>query len=199
MTIQNLAWRGFFSMALLLVSSAAQAQPTITSVGNAASLQPAFSPGSLAVVFGTNLTVTGSTTTVTVGSLPGFVLSPTTPTQINVQIPVNAPLGATTLTVTVGSASASTNITLAAYAPAFFEQSATVGAFADALKGTAITAANPATPGEILTGYAVGLGATNPAVATGVSPTGAPPTAAKVTLTLGTEAVTVSFAGLYSA
>jgi len=199
MTIQNLAQRGCFSMALLLVSIAAQAQPTITGVSNAASFQPTFSPGSLASVFGTNLMVTGSTTTVTVGSLPGFVLSPTAPTQINVQIPVNAPLGPTTLTVTVGSASASTNITLAAYAPAFFA-SGSVGTFVDALKGTPITAANPATPGEILTGYAVGLGATNPAVATGVNPTGAaPPTVAKVTMSLGTEAVTVSFAGLYSA
>ena len=69
MTIQNLAWRGFFSMALLLVSSAAQAQPTIAGVSNGASFQPTFSPGSLAAVFGTNLTVTGSTTTVTVGSI----------------------------------------------------------------------------------------------------------------------------------
>ena len=119
------------------------------------------------------------------------------PTQINVQIPVNAPVGSTTLTVMVGASSASVKLTLTAYAPAFYlANSSGMGNFVDALSAKPITTTNPATPGEILTGYAVGLGATNPPVATGASATGASQTVAPVTMTLGTEPVTVGFAGL---
>jgi uncharacterized protein (TIGR03437 family) len=180
--------------ALVFAACAAQAQPTITAVANAASFQQTFSPGSVAAIVGTNLVVSGTTTTVTLGSKAAFVLAPATPAQINVQLPVDAPLGPTTLTVKVGQASASANITLTAYAPAFF--TANAGSFVDALTVKTINAANPATPGETLTGYAVGLGATNPAVATGATPTGLAPTAATVTLTLGSEGFATLFAGL---
>ncbi len=185
--------------ALAFASCAAQAQPTISGVSNGASFQPTFSPGSLVAIFGKNLIVSGQTTTATIGTLPCFVLPGATPTQIDLQLPVTAPVGPGVLTVAVGTASVSANITLAAYAPAFFQaNSSGLGSFVDALKATPITAANPATPGEILTGYAVGLGITNPAVPTGGSPASGTtaPTVAPVTMTLGTEAVTVDFAGL---
>ena len=179
--------------ALAFASCAAQAQPTISGVSNGASFQPMFSPGSLVAIFGKNLIVSGQTTTATIGTLPCFVLPGATPTQIDLQLPVTAPVGPGVLTVAVGTASVSANITLAAYAPAFFQaNSSGLGSFVDALKATPITAANPATPGEILTGYAVGLGITNPAVPTGGSPASGTtaPTVAPVTMTLGTEAVT---------
>ncbi len=191
-------WAVLFA-ALTFVSFAAWAQPTITGVSNAASFQTTFSPGSLVSVFGTNLTVSGQTTTANMGTLPCFVLSGGTPGQINVQLPVSAPMGPGVLTVTVGSASATANLTLAAYAPAIFESgSSGMGSFVDSTTFAVISAANPAKPGETLTGYATGLGITNPAVATGASPTKLSPTVAPVTMTIGAEAVTVLFAGLYS-
>jgi uncharacterized protein (TIGR03437 family) len=180
--------------ALIFAACGALAQPTITAVANAASFQPTFSPGSIAAIVGTNLTASGTTTTVTVASKAAAVLQPTSSTQINVQLPVDAPLGLTTLTVNVGQASASANITLTAYAPAFF--TANAGSFVDAISFKTINAANPATPGETLTGYAVGLGATNPPVATGATPAVAAPTTATVTLALGSESFPTLFAGL---
>jgi len=87
MILQKPARAGLVVAGIAFAACAAQAQPTISGVSNGASFGPTFSPGSLAAVFGTNLIVSGATTTVTVGSLPGFLLAGGTPTQINVQIP----------------------------------------------------------------------------------------------------------------
>ncbi len=199
MTIDKISRGGALLAAIAFVSFAAQAQPTIAGVSNAASFQPTFSPGSIATIFGTNLTVNGSTTTVMLGSKAAAVLPPATPTQLNVQLPVDAPVGPTTLTVMVGTASVSVSITLTAYAPAFFTTgSGNAGNFVDGQTAVAITANNPAKPGETLTGYAVGLGVTVPPIATGASPQNGQtaPTAATVTMSLGTESFPALFAGL---
>lgn len=61
-----------------------------------------------------------------------------------------------------------------------------------------VTASSPAAPGEVLIMYLVGLGATNPSVASGAATPPSPLHYATITpvVTVGSEPSTVSFAGL---
>jgi uncharacterized protein (TIGR03437 family) len=63
---------------------------------------------------------------------------------------------------------------------------------------TLITAASPAHPGDTITGFAAGLGITNPTIADGTSPGVSPlyPTAGTVGVTVGGVPAQVAFAGL---
>jgi uncharacterized protein (TIGR03437 family) len=188
------------SIALVVLSAAMRAQPTITTVYNAFSFQPAFSPGALVAITGKNL-YAGATATNGPGNPASVVMVSgkaaailfSSATQLNVQLPVDVPVGATTLTVSAGGqSSAAYNLSLNAYAPAI-----NIGSGAAVfLDGTSFKQITAATPGENIVTYATGLGATNPAVATGATPTAAAPTVAKVTATLGAEAAVVLFAGL---
>jgi uncharacterized protein (TIGR03437 family) len=174
----------------------AGAQPVVNGVSNAASYQQAFSPGSLVAIFGSNF---GSNPAVTVAGKSGFVISNlSTANQLTAQLPVDAPLGPTTLTVSSGGqTSAAVSLTIAAYAPAFFSQDGSgtgLGAFVHA-SGALVSVGNPANPGETLIGIAIGLGQTSPPLVTGVTPTGNPQTTAKVTTTLGGDSRDALFAG----
>jgi uncharacterized protein (TIGR03437 family) len=186
-----------------------QPVPTIASVVNGGAFENRLSPGSLADVFGGNL---GSDTSiaVTVGGKPAAVTL-AIPTQLVIQIPVDAPPGPTT--IQVGNSGAF-SITLSQYAPGLLSRSgpgagAATGAGAGAGTGMglvqavhsdtgdAVDASSPATPGESLSLYAVGLGATNPVVPTG-SPapvTPAAPTVATPSLTVGGVSAGIQFAG----
>jgi uncharacterized protein (TIGR03437 family) len=182
----------------LLFAAAAEAQPTIQAVTNAISFQNSLSPGSLATIFGKNLIVGTGATTVTVGAKAALVLTGGIATVVSVQLPVDLPTGATTLTVTAGGQnSAPFNVTINAYSPALFPtvSGGTVGLFTDSVTGKAINPASPAAPAENVTGLAVGLGATNPPLATGAISTTSAPTVAKATLTVGGESSTVLYAG----
>jgi uncharacterized protein (TIGR03437 family) len=61
-----------------------------------------------------------------------------------------------------------------------------------------VTSSSPAKPGEVLIMYLVGLGATNPSVASGAATPASPlhPTTAPVTVKVGSQTATVGFAGL---
>jgi uncharacterized protein (TIGR03437 family) len=61
-----------------------------------------------------------------------------------------------------------------------------------------VTASKPAKPGEVLIMYLVGLGATNPSVPSGAATPASPlhPTTDPVTVKVGSQTATVSFAGL---
>ncbi len=160
MTLHCLLRRGLLLGCACL---AAQAQPTITRVINAGSLVPSFSPGSLAFIGGTNQIVSGSTTTVTVGSMAAAVLS--SPDQRHER-------GADRRSAQRAASRECSGWTNYAhrhrrtsvgvdqhhpgrvYAPAFL-----MGGFyflADATTGASIDFFNPATPGETLTVEAVG-------------------------------------------
>lgn len=187
--------------ALALVSGLAiDAQPAITGISNSISYQQTFAPGSLAAVFGSGFSTTA---TVTVGSIAAYVLpGGATPSQINIQIPFNAPLGPNNVIVTVGSQSSSAfAITLTQFAPALSTANSSgsgIGNIFPANSSTPISASNPAIPGQTYTTYATGLGPTNPAVATGASPASGTlaNVVAPVSLTLGSESITPSFSGL---
>jgi uncharacterized protein (TIGR03437 family) len=151
----------------------------------------------LAAVFGTNFGSSVAGVSATVGGKQASV-QVVTPSQMTVELPMDAAAGSTSMTVTVaGSSSAPFTLTLAAYAPVFVIPGGT-GAGAAGIytqKGVLVTPAAPANPGDVLFAYALGLGPTSPATPTGAAPATAA-TAAAATLTVGTAAATVQFAGI---
>jgi uncharacterized protein (TIGR03118 family) len=165
------------------------APPAIGAVVNGASFAAgALAPGSVAALFGTNLTDNGSTclppacnpafrsdkrlnatlagAQVEINGVP-VPLFYATPIQLGIQIPAELAAGSTaTVQVIVdGQSSAPSTINTAAFSP---------GIFAGAIthqNNTAVTTANPAVSLETLTIYANGLGQASPAVPTGELPT----------------------------
>jgi len=180
--------------------------PTVASVLNTFDYsQTNISPGVLASIYGTNFGSSAAAVSFTVGGKQGYV-SVVTPTQINGQLPIDAPTGATSIIVTVGGvASAPLNITLNAYAPAFstFSGLGTGPISALTLAGNYLTSTVPGNSGETVSIYVDGLGATNPPTPTGKGATGLAPTVVAPTLTVGGQPATIigafasSYAGLY--
>jgi uncharacterized protein (TIGR03437 family) len=185
---------------LLAFSAAAFAQPTVGGVLNAASNGTQLCPGLLSTVYGSNFGTNAAAVSVSVGGSAGFVVAPVTATQFSVVLPATAAPGATTLTVTVGGvASAPFNITLAAYSPSFLTQNSSgmgLAAVYETTGNTLVTPTAPAHTGDNVYIYAVGLGATNPPVATGAAPTANDPTTTLPTVTIGGVPAKVAFAGL---
>jgi uncharacterized protein (TIGR03437 family) len=173
-----------------------QSVPTIASAVNGGAFDNRLAPGSLADVFGSDLG-TDTAIAVTVGGKPAKVTL-AIPTQLVIQIPVDAPPGPAA--IRVGN-SAAFNITLSQYAPGLLSRGGTGTGLVQAVHtqtGDAVDTFNPAAPGESLSLYAVGLGATSPVVPTG-SPapvTPAVPTVAAPSLTVGGISASIQFAGV---
>jgi len=184
----------------LSVAGAFGQTPTVAAVVNAASSGTQLCPGLLSTIYGTNFGTSAAAVSVSVGGAPALVVAPVTASQFNVVLPAGASSGATTLTVTIGGvASAPFNITLSAYAPSFLTQNNSgkgVALVYETSNNAQITPTAPAHSGDNLFLYAVGLGATNPAVATGATPTANDPTTTLPTLTVGGVSAKVAFAGL---
>ena len=151
---------------LAFAGLAAAQNPTVTGVSNAVSFAPALCPGVLSAVFGTNFGTDRTVLTASVGGKAAPVLN-ATPSQLLVQIPVDAAVGATSITITkTGSPpTAPFNITLGAYAPAVFA----IGTDAQ-ITGSSGNP-NQIKRGDVISILAVGLGATNPPAVTGAQPT----------------------------
>jgi uncharacterized protein (TIGR03437 family) len=180
--------------------------PTITAVLNAELANVGikdtrFCPGSTIAIYGTGFPSgtnmgTGSTpvngVTVDVGGIAGWVYYESSANGlIEAEIPTNAPIGATQVTVTTsGGTSAPFNITTLATAPTLIP-----GASFTNAKGY-VTSSNLAKAGDSLTLYATGLGPTDPEVPTGPAPNSLASTTTFPTLTVGGAAAAVSFAGL---
>jgi uncharacterized protein (TIGR03437 family) len=182
-------------------------------------LASSVAPGSIAALFGTNLTngtsclpptcnpafgsdgklgttMAGAQVTVNGTPVPIFYA---VSGQLGIQIPFEATGTSATVSVSVaGLASTPGTVTLAAVAPGIFTVTAD-GKGAGAIThvdGSAVTTQNPAHAGEIVILYATGLGQVAPAVATGALPAGASNTFASVTLTIGGITFSPDFAGL---
>jgi uncharacterized protein (TIGR03437 family) len=126
----------------------------------------ALCPGDVAILSGLNL---GGSPTVTVGTKAAFTINPpNNGNQMTIEIPVDAPLGAANVTITLGSGAASAPfpITLTQYAPVIPINGSTNPPFHQA-NGKPVTAASPAVPGEQVGVIAYGLGPTSPVVPTG--------------------------------
>jgi uncharacterized protein (TIGR03437 family) len=175
-----------------------QVNPTITSVLDPYTGSTNLAPGGLAVISGSGL---GTNPRVTVGGKVAYSLTPpieTGGTRISIEIPVDAPVGASTVVVSpANTPSPPFPVTLGEYAPVLIA-STSGGAISpiDRQSGVAVTAGTPAAPGDTVVLSAIGLGPTNPAVATGtpapanVSTTGAP------AVTLGNNVVPNAVGGL---
>ncbi len=188
------------ALTLALVSVCSAQAPSFTSAGvvNGASFLPSLSPGVVASVFGSNLSGTGLS--VTLGGAICFVIFQS-PGQLNVQFPVGASTGPSLLVISHSGGSASAMVTLNPYSPALFSQFAPpdfgVGLFTSG--GKLISTTNKANEGDTLSGFGVGLGATSPALGTGVLTPPPPPlfpTVAQPTVSVGGLAGTLLFSGL---
>jgi len=162
-----------------------------TGVMNAAGSTPqaGVAPGSIVTIFGQNLapsTAVGTSSplaqtlggvTVTAGGnlLPLFFVSPT---QINVQLPPDFPLGAANLTVSAaGQPPVSASFTVVQDAPGLFQQSINGQSYALVVHpdGSLVTPDAPAQQGESLTIYGTGFGPTNPPRLEGFALPASPP------------------------
>ncbi len=176
-------------------SATAGTTPIITSVLNAVDMSTNLSPGLLVYVYGSNFgSGTGSTVMATVGGKAAFVGPVASPAgtgqpYLEMQLPVDAPTGTNTMTVTVGgSTSAPFIVNLDAFAPAILPQ-----IFGS--NSVQLTDTNPAKPGDNLILIAVGLGPTNPIVPTGTSSAVQSPTVTQPTLTVGGVKANYSYSG----
>jgi uncharacterized protein (TIGR03437 family) len=207
------------TLVAVLFEAAVFAQaPTIGANGimNGASLTASLSPGTFASIYGQNLstsTIQALTTPwpttlggaqVSVGG-KSAALSFASPTQLNIQLPVDVAPGSAQVTVTVqGKGSASATVTLASYSPGIFTFTPTgstqsLGEFLHVKDSSFVTAQSPAQPGETLVVQAAGLGPTSPSVATGAASPGTPSpatTTVQPTVSVGCQQGTVIFSGL---
>jgi uncharacterized protein (TIGR03437 family) len=189
-----------FAIVLLLAGAPGQvlqgqSLPVISGVFNGGSFDGRLAPGLLADVFGSNLG-TDTSVAVTVGDKQATVLLALS-RQLIIEIPVDAPVGPTTIRV---ANSSPFGVTLLPYAPGMLSQSGTgmgLVAAAHAQSSDVVDTFNPAVPGESLALYAVGLGPTNPVVPTGTpAPVSPPiPTVAQPDVTVGGQAAAIQFSG----
>ncbi|MBI3665269.1 MAG: hypothetical protein HY236_03440 [Acidobacteria bacterium] len=174
---------------------------------NAASSQPRIAPGSIASLYGLNLslaspaaaglplptTLAGSTVTLNDRPVPLLVV---TPTQINLQIPFEMPVGPAILQVSNGTElSDPMAVQIDAFAPGLFRVFNSAGASLDK--------DHPAVLGDTLVLYGTGLGPVDPQPASGVAASAAATTApvkahvAGVDLDPAYAGLAPGFVGLY--
>jgi uncharacterized protein (TIGR03437 family) len=170
----------------------------------------AVSPGSIASFFAGFL----STSTVSASSVPlpntlagvtatvnGTIPVPlfyASPGQVNFQVPFEAPGSYANLMVTTASGQLVTvPLLLNTVSPGIFTNG-NAAAAVHGVTGMPITSASPAQPGEVISLFTTGLGAVNPAVATGAAAGSSllSLVASQVTATIGGQSAAVSFAGL---
>jgi uncharacterized protein (TIGR03437 family) len=166
-------------------------------------------PGGLASVYGSGLAGgTASATgfplpaslagaSVTVGGYPAPMLYASSG-QVNFQVPFEVPAGNAVFTVLVnGSAVASGSITVLATAPGVFMMNGGQAAVVNQ-NGSLNSPGAPAQAGSVASVYVTGLGTVSPQIASGAAAPAGPTSNANasVTVTVGTAAGQVQFAGL---
>jgi uncharacterized protein (TIGR03437 family) len=135
---------------------------------------------------------------VTIDGKPAYI-DYASPSQINVQAPADASTGPVTVTVTTAAGSSSTTATMAQVMPGIFEASGYALAVRPA-DGAVLSATVPAKPGDVISLYLTGLGATSPAVSPGLVFSGTYFVLSPMpSVTIGGANAQVSFAGLVGA
>jgi len=177
----------------------AQNTPTVASVLNLFDYsQTNLSPGALVAVYGTNFGTSDSAITITVGGKPGYIVPKTAAgSQVNAEIPFEVAPGATTVVISVnGTPSAAFPITLQATSPSFptVNSSGSGTATLASSTGAVLTSAAPAKPGDLVSAYVTGLGATNPPTATSATPKAGNVPVATPTITIGGQPATIKYA-----
>jgi uncharacterized protein (TIGR03437 family) len=128
------------------------------------------------------------------------------PTQLNVQIPWEAPLGTVTATSQVGSSTSTTQVKVVQYSPGIFttaQNGSGQGIIVGPTNGLAAPAgafpgSQPVSPGAVVTIYCTGLGpvANQPATGAVAGASPLPQTTVQATATIGGAPATVSYSGL---
>lgn len=204
---------GGLTDAFLAKIASQTAGPGITLGGiiSAAGAESVVSPGELISIFGYALALVPasagspplplklSDVTVKINGVPAPLLY-VSPLQINAQVPFETSTGTATVQVTSTAGTASLPLQVALTAPAIFTLNSTIsgpGAIEHGVTGQLVTDTNPASRGEIVSVYCTGLGAVNPAVATG-APAPVPPSRAvsPVSVNIGGSPAEVTYAGV---
>jgi uncharacterized protein (TIGR03437 family) len=178
------------TLGLLICVGALRAQPIITSVTNESG-ESFLCPGGITFVRGTGLG-TSTKIVVTVGGKQAYVFNAAS-SSLQVELPVDAPQGATTITA---GPSAAFNITLGQYCPGIPSNNVNGVAYVSALhdsSGLPVTATFPAIPNELVDIVVTGLGPTTPPYATGKAPPdGSANTNATPSVSIGGQAAKVA-------
>jgi len=177
----------------------------------------AVAPGSIAGVYGTGLALVlqsaaqvplpkslgGATFQVGPAAAAFFFAAPT---QLNVQIPWEAPLGTVTATSKVGSSTSTAQVSVVQFAPGIFttaQSGSGQGIIVGPTNGIAAPAgafpgSQPVHPGDFVTIYCTGLGpvANQPATGAVAGASPLPATTVQATATIGGAAATVAYSGL---
>ena len=189
---------GFFSLA----SGAWSQTSVITSVLNNLG-QPRLSPGDAAQIYGIFPMGRRTDFTVTVGSLPASILLVANDVKLNrgfqldIQVPTELPPGGASVVVFHsgdGITSPGFPVTISPLDPVI--NADPFSAFLHTA-GVSVQPDRPASPGETITTFMTGLGATNPVVPTGTDPATFTPTTIPITVTVGGMSAPVTFAGRY--
>jgi len=190
-------------------------QIKLNAVGNSATYTAPLVRGELATIYGSNLSLTtGSILSlpvpftmggvqVTVAGFPAPVYY-VSPSQINFQVPFEAPTTGNVPVVTklYGSASPAQLVPMAEYAPGIFAYVRTAGVIdpivVHSANYTLVTPDNPASSGEGLTIYGTGAGTFDFPPPTGAAASGSTLAQTKITpsVTVGGAGAQVLFAGL---
>jgi uncharacterized protein (TIGR03437 family) len=173
---------------------------TITAVLNSLS-QPRMAPGDGVTVYGSFPSDVRSTFTAMFGSVQAslnFVVIDVKlghATQIGLQVPTEISPGPTSVTVShLGAAGPAFPVTVSQFDPAI--NTDPFSAFVHT-SGVAVTPSTPAAPGETITTFMNGLGATTPLVPTGTGPSDFAPTSTAVKTSIGGMDSQAVFAGRY--
>ena len=202
------------------VSGSATARPPSISAGgfvSAATFMAApnnqVAPGQIISVFGQNFTSAASANATAI-PLPTQLSPQNTsitacgvsvplysvfPGQINAQLPLECPTtGTVTATVTAGGQTGTQTFSVAAASPGIFTVNGSGAGDGVILHAdnSLVSSAKPATAGETVVIYATGLGTTKPAFATGAAANLAYNTVMPVTVTIGGQPATLTYAGL---
>ncbi len=191
--------------------------PAISAGGlvNSGSYSAPLVRGELASLFGTNLanTTAGAGTLplptvlagvqITVGGVPAAIYY-VSPTQINFQVPFEAPVtgGAQVIVSNYGTASAAATVAMAEYAPGIFTYARTATVLdpivVHGADNSLVTPSNPASANETLVLYLTGAGTFDSTPADGAPASGSPLSNTKVTatVTVGGSNAPVGFSGL---
>jgi uncharacterized protein (TIGR03437 family) len=170
--------------------------PSITGVGLPAGNAGAhLAPGVPITVTGANLgTGINDPATITVGGKSAPVLGAISTSSLLTQVPVDVPLGATTLIATYkGQSSTPFNVTVDAFSPAIYDNASS--ACMDST-GSRFTTTHPAIANNAVTCSAIGLGTTNPPMITGIKATALAPTTTPVQVMVGGKLVRPDYVGL---
>ena len=219
--INDLTGDRIYTNEVILTPAASTPPPTVFPGGvvNGASFNSApnnqLAQGQIISIFGTNFlpsgqanatgvplpTQLGSSNTSVAACGKNIPLFIVVPTQINAQLPFECgSSGTVPLTVTAnGQTSAIENVNLILGSPGIFSITSSGGGDGAILHSdniTLVSSAKPAHAGEIVVIYATGLGAVTTPVPSGSAASGADPTIAAVTVTIGGKDAPVQYAGL---